>query len=94
MRDLLKLKEDLGADAMTVCIAGKDARVTVMARRGGQDIAQTAAFSVETLTAFYGDPWLIVREGLREFATANAPADGRVVAVRTVGPDVRPGGPQ
>jgi len=59
---------------MTVCIAGKDARVTVLARRGGQDIAQTAAFSVETLTAFIGDPWLIVREGLREFATANAGA--------------------
>lgn len=71
MRDLLKLKEDLGADAMTVCITGKDARVTVMARRGGQKTAQTAAFSVETLTAFIGDPWLIVREGLREFATAN-----------------------
>ena len=77
MRDLLKLKEDLGADAMTVCIAGKDARVTVMARRGGQYIAQTAAFSVETLTAFIGDPWLIVREGLREFATANARNQGQ-----------------
>jgi hypothetical protein len=75
VRELLKLKEDLGADAMTVCVAGKDARVTVMARRGGQDIAQTAAFSVETLTAFIGDPWLIVREGLREFVTANAGLD-------------------
>ena len=92
MRDLLKLKEDLGADAMTVCIAGKDARVTVMARRGGQDIAQTAAFSVETLTAFISDPWLIVREGLREFATANAHGDGSAASADTVRRDVGTGG--
>jgi hypothetical protein len=77
MRCLFKLKEDLGADAIAVCVAGKEARVTVMARHGGQDIAQTAAFSVETLTAFIGDPWLIVREGLREFAAANATDEGR-----------------
>jgi len=71
VRDLLQLKNDLGADAITTRVDGKDARVTVTARTGWDDIAQTAVFSVETLTAFIGDPWLIVREGLREFATAN-----------------------
>ena len=73
MRDLLKLKESLGAEAITVCIVGKEARFTVMDRREGQDIAQTAVFLVDMLTKFVGAPWLIVREGLREFETANKP---------------------
>ena len=71
VRDLLKLKEDLGADTIDIHVTGKDVRVTVTARHGWDDIEQTAMFSVETLTAFIGDPWLVVREGLREFATAN-----------------------
>ena len=77
MRDLLQLKNDLGADTITIRVDGKDARVTVTARAGWDDIEQTAVFSVETLTAFIGDPWLIVREGLREFATANDKAQLR-----------------
>jgi hypothetical protein len=80
MRDLLQLKNDLGADTITIRVDGKDARVTVRARAGWDDIEQTAVFSVETLTAFIGDPWLMVREGLREFATANAEHQARCKA--------------
>ena len=75
MKDLLKLKADIGADVVSVNVYKNTALVSVVALRDGKRVAHSVAFSVETLTAFIGDPWLIVREGLRDFATANDKAE-------------------